>query len=167
MSEFETESSAESIPQDPEQFEIERKFLIDNSLLPDLTQFPKSHIEQFYLTEGKTAVRVRKRDDKYFLTIKGPKTKGKGIEYEKPITEEEYISLKSLAVAGISKYRYLIEVDGNEWELDEFLGPLESFWLAEIELSDVDQQFTKPEWVSLEVTDDPKWANQNMAFWST
>ena len=49
--------------------EIERKFTV-KSLPPDYESYPFHHIEQAYLNTD-PVVRVRKEDDRYYLTYKG------------------------------------------------------------------------------------------------
>jgi CYTH domain-containing protein len=70
----------------------------------------------------------------------------------------------------IEKTRYIIPVRGvrlevrgeRKWEVDVFHGRLEGRVLAEIELSDEDEAFERPDWLGEEVTGQPQYYNANM-----
>ena len=52
--------------------------------------------------------------------------------------------------------------DDLKWEVDVFHGRLEGRVLAEIELSDEDEAFERPDWLGEEVTGQPQYYNANM-----
>ena len=52
--------------------------------------------------------------------------------------------------------------DDLKWEVDVFHGRLEGRVLAEIELSDEDEAFERPNWLGEEVTGQPQYYNANM-----
>ena len=141
--------------------EIERKFLVKGEFKP--FAYKASRIVQGYisLSPGRT-VRVRIRDDKGYLTIKG-KASESGIsrfEWEKEIEMEEARQLLELCEGGvIDKTRYLIDFKGHTFEVDEFRGDNEGLVMAEIELSAEDEFFAKPEWLGEEVTGDRRYYN--------
>ena len=141
--------------------EIERKFLVKGEFKPFAHK--ASRIVQGYisLSPGRT-VRVRIRDDKGYLTIKG-KASESGIsrfEWEKEIEMEEARQLLELCEGGvIDKTRYLIDFEGHTFEVDEFWGDNEGLVMAEIELSSEDEFFAKPEWLGEEVTGDRRYYN--------
>ncbi|MCQ2323258.1 MAG: CYTH domain-containing protein [Paludibacteraceae bacterium] len=147
--------------------EIERKFLV---LDDRYKAFAVRHHEimQGYLCKDKDrTIRVRIRDNEAFLTIKSA-TNQKGIarfEWERTIDVEDAKQLLQLALPGvIEKTRWIIPAaePGLEWEVDEFLGRLAGQTLAELELEDETQPFTKPEWLGEEVTGNPQYYNANM-----
>ena len=79
--------------------EIERKYLIDKDLIPfSLSSYPSHIIEQAYLCTS-PVVRVRKEDDKYYMTYKGQGLMVRE-EYNLPLTNEAYDHL--LKKAGMS-----------------------------------------------------------------
>lgn len=146
--------------------EIERKFLVKG----DFKQFAfsSSRITQGYIcaASGRT-VRVRIRDDRGYLTIKGPSdAAGLGrYEWEKEIPLDEARELMKLAVSGfIDKTRYLIHnSDGvHTWEVDEFYGDNEGLILAEIELGSPSDSFDRPDWLGEEVTGDRHYYNSHL-----
>ena len=82
--------------------EIERKFLVAGAYKALATS--SSRIRQGYISSahGRT-VRVRLRDDRAYLTIKGPSMAG-GLaryEFEKEITMDEGLSLLAFCEPGI------------------------------------------------------------------
>lgn len=142
--------------------EIERKFLVYKEKLPPLPA-PKV-IKQGYISGGETTVRVRISNEKAFLTLKG-KTKGltrSEFEYAIPLSDAEAMLQELCIKPFIEKKRYLIEHAGHTWELDIFEGENEGLIVAEIELECENELFEKPEWVTEEVSDDPRYRNANL-----
>ena len=147
--------------------EIERKFLVVGDFMPDV--FRSYRISQGYISRatGRT-VRVRVRDDKGFLTIKGPSFDG-GIsrfEWEKEIPACEAEELLALAEpVVIDKTRHLARnTDGvHTWEIDVFRGANEGLVLAEIELGSPDEPFDRPAWLGPEVTGDRRYYNSYLS----
>lgn len=142
--------------------EIERKFLVTST---DFMQ--QSHaqhrIAQGYLNSSlERTVRVRIKDDKGFLTIKG-KSNATGIsrfEWEKEIAFTEAERLLLLCEKGvIEKTRYHVNIGEHLFEVDVFYGENEGLIVAEIELSEENESFEKPDWLGLEVTNDERYYN--------
>ena len=104
--------------------EIERKFLVSGEYKSLATS--KSRIRQGYiLSGGGRTVRVRLRDDRGYLTIKGPSRDGglSRYEFEKEITTDEALSLMTLCEPGmVDKIRWLIPCGTHTFEVDEFFG---------------------------------------------
>lgn len=144
--------------------EIERKFLVTGEYKSQA--YAASHIVQGYLcsTSGRT-VRVRIRDNKGFLTIKGASnaTGTTRYEWEKELTREEAGELMKLCEAGrIEKTRYLVRCGNHTFEIDEFHGDNEGLTLAEIELSSEDETFDRPPFLGTEVTGDRRYYNSQL-----
>lgn len=142
--------------------EIERKFLVKDDSYKSLA-YHSSRIAQGYICSmrGRT-VRVRIRDDKGYLTIKGPSDAcGLGrYEWEKEIPLHEAQELMKLCEPGmIDKTRYLVRSGNHIFEVDEFYGENEGLTLAEVELSSVDEAYEKPDFIDEEVTGDVKYYN--------
>ena len=142
--------------------EIERKFLVKDDSYKALA-YHSSRIAQGYICSmrGRT-VRVRIRDDKGYLTIKGPSdASGLGrYEWEKEIPLHEAQELMKLCEPGmIDKTRYLVRSGKHIFEVDEFYGENEGLTLAEVELSSVDEAYEKPDFIDEEVTGDVKYYN--------
>lgn len=145
--------------------ETERKFIVLNDEYK--TQAVRSYqIRQGYLAhdEGRT-VRVRIRDDKGFITIKGPSIiTGSRPEWEKEITLQEAEDLFPLCKPGsVDKTRWIVPAGERYFEVDEFHGENEGLVMAEIELGSPDEAFKKPSWLGKEVTDDDRYYNGYLA----
>ncbi|MEA1877970.1 MAG: CYTH domain-containing protein [Bacteroidota bacterium] len=146
--------------------EIERKYLVkSNNWKSGLTEADSSFIQQGYLNrDPDRVVRIRTRDSKAFLTIKGRATGITRSEFEYPISINDAQELLGMCLGNVLiKRRYEIEYKGNTWEVDEFLGKNKGLILAEIELKSEDQSFDIPEWVGKEVTKDMKYTNLALA----
>ena len=141
--------------------EIERKFLVAGDFHGEVSG--ASRIKQGFLSSvpGRT-VRVRVRDDKGYLTVKGPAQGLTRFEWEKEIPAEKAGLLLRLCEPGmIDKTRYLVpSTDGRHtWEVDEFHGDNDGLVVAEIELSSEDEAFERPAWLGAEVTGDRRYYN--------
>lgn len=147
--------------------EIERKFLVrGEDYRRQATS--KSRIKQGYIMSrnGRT-VRVRIRDDRGFLTIKGPSQNGglSRYEFEKEITLDEAEHLMEICEPGIiDKTRYLVpSPDGQHtFEVDEFYGDNAGLVMAEVELKNEGEPFKKPDFIGDEVTGDRRFYNAHM-----
>ena len=144
--------------------EIERKFLVKGDWKPFADS--KTHIEQgYFATEPGRTVRVRIRDDKGYLTIKGP-SRGNDIaryEFEREIPLEDAREMMGLCMPGrVDKDRYLIKSGKHVIEVDEFFGENEGLVLAEIELESEDEAYEKPDFLGKEVTGDYHYYNKYM-----
>ena len=153
------------------QIETERKFLVkdDGYKAQAVRSF---RIRQGYIAHdsGRT-VRVRIRDDKGFLTIKGPSIIfGSRPEWEKEISLQEAEELFILCKpGGVDKTRWIVPASdqdghaGRYFEVDEFYGENEGLVMAEIELGSPDEPFERPSWLGEEVTDDERYYNGYLA----
>ena len=142
--------------------EIERKFLVDRTKLPSL---PKPHrLKQGYIPADETTIRVRIAEDKAFLTLKGKSDGLSRSEFEYPISvsDAEAMLREFCGEKVIEKKRYIIEYDGKVWELDIFEGANEGLIVAEVELETENESIALPEWVTREVTHDPRYRNVSL-----
>ena len=142
--------------------EIERKFLVlDDSFKHEA--FSKSHIQQGYLcSERGRTVRVRIRDERAYLTIKGPSENGglSRYEFEYEIPLEDARQMMQFCEPGIiDKTRWLVKSGKHTFEVDEFFGDNEGLVVAEVELSYDDEPYQKPHFIGKEVTGDRRYYN--------
>ena len=142
--------------------EIERKFLVKDDSYKAMA-YSASRIAQGYIcsARGRT-VRVRIRDEKGYLTIKGPAdSEGLGrYEWEKEIPVQEAQELMRLCEPGmIDKTRYLVKSGKHVFEVDEFYGENEGLTVAEVELESADESYEKPDFIGEEVTGDVRYYN--------
>jgi len=143
--------------------EIERKFLLKNNKWKTKAE-GRTLIKQGYLnTDKERTVRVRVRDDKAYLTIKG-KTQGiSRLEYEYPIPVKDALALLEICKRPIiEKARYLVKIGKLTWEIDIFSGDNAGLALAEVELTDENQKISIPRWIGEEVTGDPRYYNSSL-----
>ncbi len=145
--------------------EIERKFLVTGEFRSEAVE--STRIVQGYLCSapGRT-VRIRTRDNKAYLTIKGSAGPA-GIsryEWEKEIPLAEARELLRLCEPSlIEKTRYLIRYEDHLFEVDEFSGDNAGLIIAEVELKSEDEYFEKPSWLGKEVTGDIRYYNSYLS----
>lgn len=142
--------------------EIERRFLVKEGWQPTGESV---RIKQGYLPgSGPMLVRIRQAGSRAFLTLKG-RTEGvtrSEYEYEIPPQDAEELLLRCRKKV-VEKTRYFVPEGDYTWEVDVFAGANEGLVVAEIELSDEDEAFDRPDWVDREVSDDAKYYNVNLA----
>lgn len=144
--------------------EIERKFLVDEEIWSALKPQKGVEIIQGYISKvPEKTVRVRIKGEDAFITIKGI-TKGVSrSEFEYPIPKEDALEmLEEFCDQKIVKTRYFVEQGNYTWEVDEFDSPQPGLVLAEIELQNENDTFSRPKWLLEEVSDQPKYFNSNM-----
>ena len=167
------------------ELEIERVFLLDR--MPELSSDLLSsaelwHIDQGYFppasespSEGESAPiegrirRIRRPDhsEQFIHTVKS----GLGLvreETERTLTHEEFQTLwPQTEGRRLRKTRMRIHLDGQCWELDEFLDLGRDLALAEAELPSPETPLVPPPWLEKrilrEVTDDPRFRNFHLA----
>ncbi|WP_330203157.1 CYTH domain-containing protein [Cyanobacterium sp. Dongsha4] len=144
--------------------EIERKFLVNlNKWFP-----PDSGLvyrQGYIYTVNGNTVRVRIVGKQGYLTLKG-KTKGQTrseFEYSIPAEEAEEILQILCDRPFIEKIRYKIPIENLIWEVDEFLGDNKGLTMAEVELTQENQNIIFPEWIGEEVTHDLRYYNSYLA----
>lgn len=141
--------------------EIERKFLVkDQSFMSMAGKIDR--IEQGYvsLRPGGT-VRVRIKNDRAYLTVKGL---NKGAvrdewEYEIPMTDAREMVDRVTEGIVIKKLRYNVDYQGRKWEVDVFEGVHQGLILAEVELESADAPIELPPFIGDEVTGNPQYYN--------
>ena len=145
--------------------EIERKFLVAG----DFKAFVcVSHriVQGYMCSDAKRTIRIRISDDKGYITIKGRSQDGgvSRFEWEKEIPVLEAEALLPLCEPGvIDKVRHIVKAGAHVFEVDEFHGDNEGLLLAEVELSSVDEDFERPQWLGKEVTGDRRYYNSYLS----
>lgn len=145
--------------------EIERKFLVlDTSFKHEA--FSSSHIRQGYICSGHgRTVRIRIRDTRAYITIKGPSLNGglSRYEFEQEIPFADAEDLMLLCEPGIiDKTRWLVTSGRHTFEVDEFHGDNDGLLIAEVELGSEDEAFQKPAFIGQEVTGDRRYYNSHL-----
>ena len=141
--------------------EIEKKFLVAGEFKESAKK--ATRITQGYLSSvPERTVRVRVKGEKGYITVKGigNDSGASRFEWEKEIPVEDVKELLKICEPGvIDKTRYLVDCGAHTFEVDEFYGDNEGLVVAEVELSDENEEFSRPEWLGEEVTGDKKYYN--------
>jgi adenylate cyclase len=147
--------------------EIEYKFLVATDWREhvDIEQCKQSCILQGYLTTNPNkTIRVRIRDDRAYLTIKGRQTGISRAEYEYEIPFGDGMDIIKMCDHTIAKTRYeYIDEHDQLWEIDVFAGCHEGLVLAELEVSAEDRVICTPDWIGVDVSDDFRYTNAHLA----
>lgn len=159
--------------------EIERKFLVDERNLPDLSKMNYSDIVQGYVQNigGEYIYRLRQSiyfsptnsvlGEQYFQTIKG---KGAMVreEYEIELLKSQFSKLWPLCKnVSVHKSRYEIPLKNSNGKayLDVYKNTLLGLYTVEVEFEDElsCNEFVKPDWFGEEVTEDFTYTNFSLA----
>jgi adenylate cyclase len=141
--------------------EIERKYLVVGDGWRQLAGPGRRFCQGHLARDGRGSVRVRRADDRAYITVKGPRdgiTRAE-FEYEIPIGDAEEMLTSLCAQPLIEKTRYCVQHLGVVWEIDVFGGDADGVVIAEVELASSDQSVPLPEWIGREVSHDPRYRN--------
>lgn len=145
--------------------EVEHKFLLVNDDWRHEVDH-SVHYKQGYLSSSPlSSVRVRISDSQAWLNIKSATIGAyrQEFEYEIPLADANQILDELCHKPLIEKIRYFVHHDQHIWEIDEFMGDNAGLIVAEIELSQIGEFFTKPAWIGEEVTHDLRYYNNNLS----
>lgn len=147
--------------------EVERKFLVKGDSWRGAG--PREVIRQGYLsTDPDRIVRVRRSDERGFLTVKGRASGARRTEVEFEIPHAQADELLPLCRgAVVEKVRHHADHAGHAWVIDEFSGDNAGLVVAELEVGD-ESEFDRalaapPSWLGRDVTDDPRLANSSLS----
>ena len=144
--------------------EIEHKFTTKNDTWRNEVTKSERLVQGYLTGNERSSVRVRIVGDKANLNIKSA-TLGvfrQEYEYEIPLADGEKILEDLCEKPVIDKIRHYINHDNKVWEVDEFSGDNEGLIVAEVELQSEDEEFSLPEWVDKNVSDDPRYYNVSL-----
>lgn len=145
--------------------EIERKFLVKRDGSFKAMASSHSVISQGYMSCKGATVRIRLRDDKAYLTIKGPSYDGgmSRYEFEREIPVADANEMLKLCRGGVvEKTRWLVPFAGHTFEVDEFHGVNEGLLFVEVELQSGDEEFERPPFLGPEVTGNRHFYNSHI-----
>jgi len=144
--------------------EIERKFLVKNSLWKT-DSVTGTDFKQGYLSRGgNCSVRVRIEGPDANINIKSATLDILRQEFEYPIPIDEARELLELFCSStVSKKRYKVSYAGKVWEIDVFEQDNSGLVVAEIELNSIDEEFQRPCWIGDEVSSDMRYYNTELA----
>ncbi|MEM6770894.1 MAG: CYTH domain-containing protein [Bacteroidota bacterium] len=140
--------------------EVERKFLLKTDAWRKEVKRSGLLVQGYLHTDPERTVRVRIKNNRGILTIKGL---GTGIsrpefEYAIPLVDARAL-LQLCQQPPIEKTRHEVKVGEHLWEIDEFMGVNEGLVIAEIELRKEQESFVRPLWLGEEVTADKRYYN--------
>ena len=145
--------------------EVEHKFLLKNDNWRKQINHSVKYSQGYLSSQPTSSIRIRISDNQAWLNIKSATigTHRREYEYEIPASDASEILHELCVKPLIEKIRHFVIYDGNTWEIDEFYGGNAGLIVAEIELSEIGQSFSKPEWLGQEVTQDMRYYNNNLA----
>ena len=141
--------------------EIERKFRLADERWRGCVRH-KTLLRQGYIANTRRAsVRVRLAGDAGWLSVKAMTPGLSRAEYEASIPAAAANEMLDQLCEGrlIEKWRHIVDYQGSEWEIDEFLGENAGLVIAELELESEQQEFARPPWLGVEVTHDERYYN--------
>jgi adenylate cyclase len=141
--------------------EIERKFRVINDSWRERV-LQKTLLRQGYIANTQRAsVRVRLAGEVGWLSVKAMTRGLSRAEYEAAIPALEANEMLERLCEGplVEKWRHIVEYQGSEWEIDEFLGENAGLVIAELELETEEAVFARPPWLGVEVTHDERYYN--------
>ena len=141
--------------------EIEHKFLIINDNWRKDADEGITMVQGYMGSNEKSSIRIRINGDLANLNIKSKTIGIQRSEYDYPIPVDEAKEiLESLCDRPfIEKTRFHVMHDGHKWEIDVFAGENEGLIVAELEVNSVNEDFSLPQWLGDEVSDDPRYYN--------
>jgi CYTH domain-containing protein len=146
-------------------FEIERKFLVKGDAWRGLAE-PLRIRQGYVATKDGTTVRVRVVGGEAFLTLKDHAVGLVRHEFEYPIPVEDAETILDTMCGNLvekNRYRIPAKEPGLVWEVDEYFGANAPLVTAEIELPDDKTVVELPDWIGLDVTNDHRYKNNNLA----
>ena len=145
--------------------EIEHKFLLANDDWRKHITRSVRYRQGYLSSQATSSIRIRISDDHAWLNIKSATigTHRHEYEYEIPMADANEIINNLCRKPIIEKTRHFVTDNAHVWEIDEFDGDNHGLIVAEIELTETGQSFSKPHWLGQEVTDDLRYYNNNLA----
>lgn len=146
--------------------EIERKFLVAGKGYQKEAYQRDRLVQGFLSSVPERTVRIRKINDRGWITVKGlgNASGARRFEWEKEISGAEAAHLLELCEPGIiEKTRFYVKYGAHTFEVDEFSGENRGLVIAEIELSEENESFDRPDWLGEEVTGQVKYYNASLS----
>ena len=144
--------------------EIERRFLIKNGNWKEFTN-KKIYIEQGYLSKSLDdwIIRIRFTGKNSKIALKKHIKGFTNFEFEYPIPRSDAETIMSNLSNTIKKDRYFLEIEKKSWIIDCFKENNYPLEIAEIELSDAEENILLPSFISKEITGLTHYSNFSLA----
>ena len=145
-------------------FEIERRFLIKNDNWKEFIN-KKVYIEQGYLSNSLDGwiIRVRHIGKNSKIALKKHIKGFTNFEFEYSIPRRDAETIMSNLSNKIKKERFFLEVEKKCWIIDCFKENNYPLEIAEIELSNEEEQLLLPSFISKEITGLTHYSNFSLA----
>jgi len=142
-------------------YEIERKFLVTSDDWREQVEKTLQIKQAYFCNTEKASLRIRVSDQDGYISSKSMTMdiRRHEFEYKIPLQDAEFMLEYMCIGSPVIKKRHLIKVGQHVWEVDEFLADNAGLVVAEVELGHEDEPYDKPDWVGLEVSNDPKYIN--------
>ena len=144
--------------------EIERRFLIKNDNWKEFIN-KKIYIEQGYLSDTLDGwiIRVRLTSKNSKITLKKHIKGFTNFEFEYSIPRSDAEKIMSNLTSTIKKERFYLEVEKKYWIIDCFKEKNYPLEIAEIELSNEEEDLFLPSFISKEITGLTYYSNFSLA----
>ena len=144
--------------------EIERRFLIKNDNWKEFIT-KKIYIEQGYLSKSLDdwIIRIRFTGKDYKIAIKKHIASFTNFEFEYSIPRSDAETIMSNLSSTIKKERFFLEVEKKSWIIDCFKENNYPLEIAEIELSNEEEDLFLPSFISKEITGLTHYSNFSLA----
>jgi len=144
--------------------EIERRFLIKNDNWKEFIT-KKIYIEQGYLSKSLDGwiTRIRFSDKKSKIALKKHIKGFTNFEFEYSIPRNDAEKIMSNLSSSIKKERFFLEVEKKSWIVDCFKEKNYPLEIAEIELSNEEEELSFPSFISEEITGLLHYSNFSLA----
>ena len=145
-------------------FEIERRFLIKNDNWKEFV-IKKIYIEQGYLSKSLDdwIIRIRFTGKNSKIALKKHIKGFTNFEFEYSIPQSDAETIISNLSSTIKKERFFLEVEKKSWIIDCFKENNYPLEIAEIELSNEDEDLLLPSFISKEITELNQYSNFSLA----
>jgi len=145
-------------------FEIERRFLVKNDNWKKFIT-EKIFIEQGYLSKSldNWIIRIRFTGKDFKIAIKKHIKSFTNFEFEYSIPRKDGETIMSNLSNTIKKERFYLEIEKKSWIIDCFKEKNYPLEIAEIELSNEDEDLLLPSFISKEITGLTHYSNFSLA----
>ena len=144
--------------------EIERRFLIKNDNWKEFIT-KKIYIEQGYLSKSfdDWIIRIRFTGKNFKIALKKHIKGFTNFEFEYSIPRSDGETIMSNLSSTIKKERFFLEVENKSWLIDCFKDNNYPLEIAEIELSNEEEDLFLPSFISKEITGLTQYSNFSLA----
>jgi adenylate cyclase len=145
--------------------EVERRFRVAAHDFLFAESEPAQIVQGYATITPDGDIRVRLTPSLCTIAFNGPRVGAARLEWETSVPSDvAEMLLRTCGVHVVTKLRYpIVDEVGQLWAVDRFQDANEGLILAEIEFDDRASAIHIPSWLGLEVTDDPRYFNRNLA----